>query len=80
MTWNSSPFSLTTSRVATTFTCWTRAAMRASSKNMVTNSGSFVRCECIRLMATVREKPTGPSNLPTWTVAIPPAPIVPQIA
>jgi hypothetical protein len=26
-------------------------------------------------MATVRAKPTGPSNRPMWTVAIPPAAI-----
>ena len=30
-------------------------------------------CGCSRLIATVREKPTGPTRRPKWTVAIPPA-------
>jgi hypothetical protein len=32
------------------------------------------------LIATVREKPTGPTSLPKWTVAIPPAAISPKRA
>jgi hypothetical protein len=75
MTRNSSSSSATTSSVETTFGCRTRAASRASSRNIVTNSGSFANCGWSRLIATVRENPAGPSNLPRCTVAIPPAAI-----
>ncbi len=72
MTRKSSPSLATTSSVGTTLGCRMRAARRASSRNMATNSGSSANCGCRRLMATVREKPTGPSSRPKWTVAIPP--------
>ena len=52
-----------------------RAARRASSVNIETNSVAFANWGCSRLMATVRAKPIEPSILPTWTVAIPPAAI-----
>ena len=57
-----------------------RAARRASSTNTETNSGSFANWAWSRLIATVREKPTGPSRRPRCTVAIPPDAIVPAMA
>ena len=60
MTRNSSPSVATTSSVGTTLGCRIRAASRASSRNIETNSGSLASCGCRRLMATVRENPAGP--------------------
>ena len=61
----------------TTFGWRMRAASRASSRNIATNSGSLANCGWSRLIATVREKPTGPSRRPRCTVAMPPAAISP---
>ena len=44
MTRNSSPSFATTSSVETTFGCRMRAASRASSRNIETNSGSVANC------------------------------------
>ena len=77
ITMKSSPCSATTSSVGTTFGCCTRAASQASSRNIVTNSGSFAYCGCSFLIATVREKPTGPESRPKCTVAMPPEAISP---
>ena len=57
MTRKSSPAVATTSSVGTTFGWRMRAARRASSRNIETNSGSSANCGCSRLMATVRAKP-----------------------
>ena len=67
MTRKSSPSCATTSSVATTFGWWMRAASRASSRNIATNSGSFANCGWSRLIATVREKPHGPEQPPEVT-------------
>ena len=75
-----SPPSATTSSVATTLGWWMRAASCASSRNMSTNSGSRAICGCMRLTATTREKPTGPTRRPKYTVAIPPDAISPWSA
>src|SRR5579884_591309 len=72
MTTKSSPSAAMTSSVETTFWCRTRAARRASSMNIATNSGSFAYCGCSRLMATVRANPAGPTRVPRCTVAMPP--------
>ena len=68
----SSFFWATTSSVGTTFGCRMREASRASSTNMDTKPRSETYCGSIRLIATVREKPIGPSRRPRCTVAIPP--------
>ena len=59
ITTNSSPSVATTSSVETTFGWRIRAASRASSRNMATNSGSFARGGCSRLMATVLREAHG---------------------
>ena len=64
MTRKSSPSRATTSSVETTFGWWMRAATRASSMNIATNSGSFANCAWRRLIATVRENPACPSSRP----------------
>ena len=61
-----------TSMVATTFGCRTRAASRASSRNIATKSGSVAMWGCMLLMATSRSNPPAPSARPRYTVAIPP--------
>lgn len=80
MTRKSSPSASTTSSVATTLGWWMREASRASSMNIAANLGSAARCGCMRLIATVRAKPTGPSSRPKCTVAIPPTEIGPWSA
>src|SRR5262249_449130 len=64
--------SVTTSRIAATFGCRIRAASRASSRNMVTKSGSFASIGNRHFTATVRANPAGPSTRPKCTDAIPP--------
>ena len=60
MTRKSSPSVATTSSVGTTFGWWMRAARRASSRNIETNSGILARTADVRrLIATVRAKPPG---------------------
>ena len=69
----SSPCVAATSIVCTMFGCRMRAASRASSRSIETNSGSCARCGCRRLMPTTRVNPAAPIVLPRCTVAMPPA-------
>ena len=62
MTRSTVPLSATTSSVGTTLGWRMRAARRASSRNIETNSGSLANCGCSRLMATARAKPRGPDE------------------
>ncbi len=72
MTRNSSPPSATTSSIGTTLGWMMRDERRASSTNIATKSACLANCGCRRLIATVREKPTGPRKRPRYTVAMPP--------
>ena len=54
---------------------WMRAASRASSRNIVTNSGSFANCGWRRLDRDGAREPDRSEEAARWTEAIPPAAI-----
>ena len=74
-----SPWRLSSSTL-TTFGWLIWAAMRASSKNIVTNDSFSARWGRIRLMTTVRAKPSGPIFRARKSSAIPPVASAPTIA
>ena len=63
---------VTTSSTGTTLRWWTCEAMRASSRNIATNSASSANSGSRRLAATMRLKPSSPIRRAMWIVAMPP--------